>query len=213
MFYVLKVVVLEKNMMPKISKSLDYSLRMSTSLLFYTMSLFRLALPNLCWTGYRYRAHWLLDNLPSATKLKVDERVTYLHGFPIGFIDTTGGQHMFNHYVLVIKTHQVVEGSHRIVGFEVKAGSFATDTYKVEPDGTCSITTEKRADGTVATPRPLILTTPTNGKKQRVIWSYGVHFEKSDIAWASRWDTYLQMADVKIHWSVKTTTDRLRAVV
>ena len=27
-----------------------------------------------------------------------------------------------------------------------------------------------------------------------------VKWEKSDIRWASRWDTYLEMGDVQIHW-------------
>lgn len=33
-----------------------------------------------------------------------------------------------------------------------------------------------------------------------VQWSYSVSWEPSDIAWASRWDTYLQMDDAEIHW-------------
>ena len=37
-------------------------------------------------------------------------------------------------------------------------------------------------------------------EKMKVMWSYGVRFELSDVAWASRWDTYLEMSDVEIHW-------------
>lgn len=33
-----------------------------------------------------------------------------------------------------------------------------------------------------------------------IVWSYSVKWEPSDIAWASRWDTYLTMADPQIHW-------------
>ena len=29
---------------------------------------------------------------------------------------------------------------------------------------------------------------------------FSVKWEKSDIRWASRWDTYLEMGDVQIHW-------------
>lgn len=33
-----------------------------------------------------------------------------------------------------------------------------------------------------------------------IIWSYSIRFEASDIPWASRWDVYLNMSDVQIHW-------------
>ena len=34
----------------------------------------------------------------------------------------------------------------------------------------------------------------------KVRFTYSVTFKKSEIAWASRWDTYLRMSDVQIHW-------------
>jgi len=33
-----------------------------------------------------------------------------------------------------------------------------------------------------------------------VMWSYEINFEKSDVRWASRWNVYLEMSDVNIHW-------------
>lgn len=33
-----------------------------------------------------------------------------------------------------------------------------------------------------------------------VQFTYEVNWEASDIRWASRWDTYLAMSDVQIHW-------------
>lgn len=33
-----------------------------------------------------------------------------------------------------------------------------------------------------------------------VMFTYEVQWEASDIRWASRWDTYLTMGDVQIHW-------------
>lgn len=38
----------------------------------------------------------------------------------------------------------------------------------------------------------------TKDKPLKVVWSYGVKFEPSDIAWASRWDTYLNMQDAEV---------------
>merc|ERR1712141_498993 len=47
-----------------------------------------------------------------------------------------------------------------------------------------------------------------NAKSQEIIqnqenklyFTYEVQWEQSDIRWASRWDIYLTMADVQIHW-------------
>lgn len=36
--------------------------------------------------------------------------------------------------------------------------------------------------------------------KISIIWSYSVFWEPSPVAWASRWDVYLQMDDPQIHW-------------
>ena len=33
-----------------------------------------------------------------------------------------------------------------------------------------------------------------------VRFTYEVQWKPSDIEWASRWDTYLAMSDVQIHW-------------
>lgn len=33
-----------------------------------------------------------------------------------------------------------------------------------------------------------------------IIWTYSVTWEESKIPWASRWDAYLSMEDVQIHW-------------
>ena len=35
---------------------------------------------------------------------------------------------------------------------------------------------------------------------EQLAFTYDVLFKPSDIKWASRWDTYLQMTDDQIHW-------------
>ncbi|MGH0176477.1 UNVERIFIED_CONTAM: hypothetical protein FKN15_077776 [Acipenser sinensis] len=37
-------------------------------------------------------------------------------------------------------------------------------------------------------------------KENQVLFTYSVHWEESLVKWASRWDTYLTMSDVQIHW-------------
>lgn len=36
--------------------------------------------------------------------------------------------------------------------------------------------------------------------ENEIVWSYSVTWEESDVPWASRWDVYLNMKDVQIHW-------------
>ena len=38
------------------------------------------------------------------------------------------------------------------------------------------------------------------GERNEVYFTYSVKWKESDIRWASRWDIYLNMADVQIHW-------------
>lgn len=37
-------------------------------------------------------------------------------------------------------------------------------------------------------------------ENQEVLFTYEVKWEPSEIIWASRWDIYLTMSDVQIHW-------------
>lgn len=39
-----------------------------------------------------------------------------------------------------------------------------------------------------------------NNGPLRVYLTYSVHWVESDVSWASRWDIYLAMTDVEIHW-------------
>ena len=46
----------------------------------------------------------------------------------------------------------------------------------------------------------IILTFKPITGETKIKFSYEVRWELSDIRWASRWDTYLAMSDVQIHW-------------
>ena len=151
-----------------------------------------------------YRVHWVMDNLPSATKY-VDETnpakpvTIYDLGFPLGFRGSAdipgtkeGVSYLNNHLLLTIKYHKdsSFDGA-RIVGFEVEPSSVKhayTGQWKgaETPLTTC---------GGTASAVPLSM-----AAAGEVVFTYDVKWEASDVKWASRWDTYLLMGDEQIHW-------------
>merc|ERR1712241_758719 len=74
-------------------------------------------------------------------------------------------------------------------GFRVETGSVDHSQYEVNSkDGTCSIKDETVHQEVI------------NNQENKLYYTYSVVWEPSDIKWASRWDIYLAMADVQIHW-------------
>lgn len=74
----------------------------------------------------------------------------------------------------------------RVVGFEVEARSI--DTSQLTFDGNNCILPSQ------ASPQ---FVNPTG---TRLLFLYSVEWKQSDVSWASRWDIYLGMSDVEIHW-------------
>jgi len=150
-----------------------------------------------------YRVHWILDNLPAATKFVDDsvpgEPVTvYDVGFPMGFRGSSdipntedGVPYLNNHVAVTIKYHTdpTFEGA-RIVGFEVEPSS-----VKHAYAGAWSDASPPKLTSCSGGAGPQALSKPGE-----VIFTYDVKWEASDIKWASRWDTYLLMGDEQIHW-------------
>jgi hypothetical protein len=153
--------------------------------------------------GEEYRVHWILDNLPAATKF-VDDSVpgdpvtVYDVGFPMGFkgaaeIQNTdlGVAYLNNHVAITVKYHKdpSFDGA-RIVGFEVEPSS-VKHTYA----GTWSDSPFPKLTSCTGGAGPQPLSAPGE-----VVFTYDVKWEASEIKWASRWDTYLLMGDEQIHW-------------
>lgn len=74
-----------------------------------------------------------------------------------------------------------------MVGFEVETLSVNHKEVKFEGD-TCNFPDN---------PRPQMVSDTTN---TQLFFTYSVEWKKSDVSWASRWDIYLGMHDVQIHW-------------
>lgn len=137
---------------------------------------------------HSYYIHLLVDNLPCATRYEMLDsgKPQYEHGYRLGFIENDI-PYINNHLKLILKYH-TEDGMHfRVVGFEVEAKSIASS--ELHFDGTTCSFPDKHKKQEVA----------TNGATS-LFFTYEVEWEESAIRWASRWDTYLAMSDVQIHW-------------
>lgn len=146
-----------------------------------------------------YRVHWLVDNLPAATKKVLTDatgatQVVYEAGFPLGEIVNLENKLvpvLNNHVAITILYHEDLSAylGIRVVGFEVRADSIqhATDYDANGYPATClkSPTTPQFLNQ-----QPTITT----------VFTYSVSWQPSDNKWASRWDHYLMMTDDQIHW-------------
>jgi len=142
---------------------------------------------------HEYNVHLLVDNLPAATKTINTEtnEIQYEPGYRLG---TTANGRAFinNHLKLILLYHTVNEETFRVVGFEVEASSVDVSALQFEGStNNCVFPVEG-----LVKPQEI-------GASQDSLslqFTYSVQWMASDISWASRWDIYLGMSDVQIHW-------------
>ncbi|XP_031558283.1 transmembrane 9 superfamily member 4-like [Actinia tenebrosa] len=135
-----------------------------------------------------YFIHMVLDNLPAATKLYIlnNGETHYDHGYRLGFILDDKKVLINNHLKMIFKYHTYDNITYRVVGFEVQPRSYEFNSLDIDKN-TCSLKSETPAGQEIK-------------KNAKVRFTYEVEWQSSNIVWASRWDTYLAMSDVQIHW-------------
>lgn len=135
-----------------------------------------------------YHVHLLVDNLPCVTRYEIRETGEELHehGYRLGW-EEQGHYFVNNHLDILLKYHQPAANIFRVVGFEVSPRSISRKHYTFPGAQDCTINKNVEQQEV------------TKGMNE-IVWSYSVRWESSDIPWASRWDTYLRMKDVQIHW-------------
>uniref|UniRef100_A0A3P8Y9N1 Transmembrane 9 superfamily member n=1 Tax=Esox lucius TaxID=8010 RepID=A0A3P8Y9N1_ESOLU len=156
-----------------------------------------------------YYVHLIADNLPVATRLEFypnremgaeEEKkdmvkdVQFEHGYRLGFTDNAKF-YLHNHLSFIIYYHkekleEEQVHNYRVVRFEVVPQSVKVEDLKADDKGACIL---PEASGSA--PQEI-----DPSKENQVLFSYSVHWEESQVKWASRWDTYLTMSDVQIHW-------------
>lgn len=138
-----------------------------------------------------YYQYFIIDNLPCATvfQLKDTKEVQYEPGFRLGFIHE-GKAYINNHLNLLLKYHyDQTEDAFRVVGFQVETNSIDKERITVGDDGmSCSIKDSAKFQEI------------KKDQANEMLFTYSVKWEESQVRWASRWDMYLEMADVQIHW-------------
>ncbi|UJR33442.1 hypothetical protein I4U23_020887 [Adineta vaga] len=141
----------------------------------------------------KYFVHLLVDNLPSATKIQNINAndVMYEHGYRLGIYAKESNEAFLNNH-LVIRLHYHKESEsdtvYRVVGFEVEPKSIDSSRIKSDDETTCTI------DGGNNMQKI------NSEGETKVTMTYEVEWTPSETRWASRWDTYLAMSDVQIHW-------------
>ncbi|XP_040583383.1 transmembrane 9 superfamily member 4 [Lepeophtheirus salmonis] len=143
-----------------------------------------------------YFVHLIIDNLPIATQfsLATEKEPQYEPGYRLGFM--YNGQSYINNHLKFILSYHMNEAildsegkqTYRVVGFRVETSSLNAESVKLGENGVCEIKTDSKQMEIV------------KDKANKVIFTYSVVWEESNIRWASRWDIYLNMADVQIHW-------------
>lgn len=137
---------------------------------------------------HEYYVHLLVDNLPCATKFEMMDthEQVYERGYKLGYVHDNKA-FINNHLRLVLSYHTDDDVTFRVVRFEVEASSINLSELKGTVDH-CSFP-EKHAPQEVQ-----------ETGQNRVLFTYSVDWQRSPVRWASRWDIYLQMTDVQIHW-------------
>uniref|UniRef100_A0A158Q7Z2 Transmembrane 9 superfamily member n=1 Tax=Elaeophora elaphi TaxID=1147741 RepID=A0A158Q7Z2_9BILA len=135
-----------------------------------------------------YHVHLLVDNLPCITKYQIENtnEVIYENGYRLGWEDD-GHYYVNNHLDIILRYHQPRPDVYRVVGFEVQPQSIDSSRFKFSSDSSeCAIADGKNQE--------------VGKGVNNIIWTYSVTWEESNVPWASRWDAYLSMKDVQIHW-------------
>ena len=168
---------------------------------------------------YGYHNNWIIDNIPSAAIGLTEagqKQKHYAGGFPIGFVDAGSGDakdaYVYNHVNIHIDYHQpdpatTTDDGYRVVGFAVEPMSIAHYFLGgYEWDGTSS---EGYTKSLATCPddrhmsREDITSNQIVQENEKIVYTYDVIWNESEVAWSSRWDVYLNedhLVPAQVHW-------------
>lgn len=159
-----------------------------------------------------YRAHWMIDNLPVVSQ--DDEDGEYVsRGYPIGHVSKMGGEkdakkihNIHNHVKISVEYSENADefDGIRIVAFQVEPFSIKHSfSDEKNPTGTLTScdTPSSVSDADESKVESKVQSQNVEGREQSIIFTYDIKWEKSDTAWANRYDIYLKTnPDDEIHY-------------
>ena len=139
----------------------------------------------------RYFSNMVVDKLPAGLLLYNNEtkqtRIRYFSGIPIGYIKDDQ-YYINNHLQFHILLNKIGEGRYNVVGFNILPMSIEHDGFSPK----CTFKANSVLDNFNKKPQVL--------KEGRILFTYDVVYEYSDIPFASRWDHY-KISRASIHWT------------
>ena len=139
----------------------------------------------------RYFTNWVVDKLPAGLILYNKETkqtsLKYFNGIPLGYIEN-GVTYIYNHYQFHILLNKVDDEKFNVVGFHILPISIKHND--AEPK--CAKEEKDVLNDLEQEPQPL--------EAGKVLFTYDVIYEYSDITFASRWDHY-KTTRAGVHWT------------
>jgi len=139
----------------------------------------------------RYFSNWVVDKLPAGLIVYNERikqtRLKYFDGIPLGYYKNNTF-YIFNHLQFHILLNQIGKDRYNVVGFNILPMS-------IEHKGSKSICVNKAnllLDNFNKPNQPL--------KTGRILFTYDIIYEYSNINFASRWDHY-KVSKSSIHWT------------
>jgi len=139
----------------------------------------------------RYFTNWIVDKLPAGLLLYNKESkqtsIKYFNGIPLGYHEN-GDFYIYNHYQFYILLNKNEDDRFNVVGFNIMPISIKHN--KDVP--ICGKDEKSNSKNLEKEPQPLV--------EGKILFTYDVIFEYSDITLASRWDHY-KTSRAAIHWT------------
>ncbi len=161
-----------------------------------------------------YHNNWIVDNLPAASIHEDEASIStqFYQGFPVGYVDKASGLAMVNNHVNIKISYHPIETNgdkFRVVRFMVEPFSIAhqfddeskEDLVKIKnPIKSCAPESKSHTSWQMLHSAGANTQQVASG---RVLFTYDVIWEQSDVKWGSRWDVYLDMDHAipeRYHW-------------
>ena len=144
----------------------------------------------------KYYTNWYIDKLPAGLIYynydKKTTSVNYLYGIPLGK-KQRDKYFIYNHLHFNILINKISEKKFNIVGLSILPMSIKHN--KTNPNCEKNYDEEFIFRNTLKEQQEL-----TEEENQTILYTYDIHFEYSNITFASRWDHY-QSTNKQIHWN------------